>query len=301
MGHQTPQAARVWRLASRQHGVVSRRQLLELGFSAQAIKHRVATGRLHQVARGVYAVGRPDLGREGRWMVAVLACGADALLSHTSAAALWEIGEERRDGIELSVPSPGDRRRPGLIVHRRGPGELARCARRLIPVTTPLQTLLDLSTCLSLAALETAVIEADKRSLVSPERLREAVAAGAGRRGAPLLRAVLHQDSYAVTDSTLERRFLALARRAGLPKPLTQVRLDGHRVDFYWPELGLVVETDGLRYHRTAAQQAKDRRRDQAHTAAGRTVLRFTHAQVVREAAATVSTLVAVARRCGVR
>jgi Transcriptional regulator, AbiEi antitoxin len=96
MGHQTPQAARVWRLASRQHGVVSRRQLLELGFSAQAIKHRVATGRLHQVARGVYAVGRPDLGREGRWMVAVLACGADALLSHTSAAALWEIGEERR-------------------------------------------------------------------------------------------------------------------------------------------------------------------------------------------------------------
>jgi very-short-patch-repair endonuclease len=127
------------------------------------------------------------------------------------------------------------------------------------------------------------------------------VAAGAGRRGAPHLRQVLHQDSYAVTDSTLERRFLALARRAGLPKPLTQVRLDGHRVDFYWPELGLVVETDGLRYHRTAAQQAKDRRRDQAHTAAGRTVLRFTHAQVVREAAATVSTLVAVARRCGVR
>jgi very-short-patch-repair endonuclease len=69
------------------------------------------------------------------------------------------------------------------------------------------------------------------------------------------------------------------------------------RVDFLWHELRLVVETDGLRYHRTAAQQSKDRRRDQDLTAAGYTVLRFTYAQVVREAAATRSTLLAAAHR----
>jgi len=69
-------------------------------------------------------------------------------------------------------------------------------------------------------------------------------------------------------------------RQAGLPRPRTQEHVNGFRVDFYWPELGLVVETDGLRYHRTPAEQARDRRRDQAHTAAGLTCLRFTHAQV---------------------
>jgi very-short-patch-repair endonuclease len=56
--------------------------------------------------------------------------------------------------------------------------------------------------------------------------------------------------------------------------------MNGYRVDFAWPELGLIVETDGLRYHRTPAQQAKDRGRDQAHVAAGWTTLRFTHGQI---------------------
>jgi very-short-patch-repair endonuclease len=75
------------------------------------------------------------------------------------------------------------------------------------------------------------------------------------------------------------------------------VSLNGFKVDFYWPDLGLVVETDGLRYHRTPAEQARDRRRDQAHTAAGLRALRFTHAQVVFEGGHVESTLVAVAQR----
>jgi hypothetical protein len=87
------------------------------------------------------------------------------------------------------------------------------------------------------------------------------------------------------------------ARRAGLPEPLTRYRLNGFRVDFYWPELGLVVETDGLRYHRTPAEQARDRLRDQAHAAAGLTALRFTHAQIRWEAAQVERTLTAVADR----
>ena len=73
--------------------------------------------------------------------------------------------------------------------------------------------------------------------------------------------------------------------------------MNGYRVDFYWPDLGLVVETDGLRYHRTPAQQARDRRRDQAHAAAGLTVLRFTHAEVTGEPGHVIATLAAVAER----
>src|SRR3954454_9159982 len=106
-----------WGLASSQYGVVSRAQLVALGFGAQAIKHRVRRGRLHPVARGVYAVGRRELTREGRWMAAVLTCGPKAVLSHGSAAALWGIGPEWR--LEVSIPLSLDRRRPGIVIHRR--------------------------------------------------------------------------------------------------------------------------------------------------------------------------------------
>lgn len=84
---------------------------------------------------------------------------------------------------------------------------------------------------------------------------------------------------------------------AGLSPPRTGSRVNGFKVDFYWPDLGLVVETDGLRYHRTPKQQAKDRLRDQAHTAAGLTCLRFTYAQVALEPAHVRATLAAVVGR----
>jgi very-short-patch-repair endonuclease len=102
----------------------------------------------------------------------------------------------------------------------------------------------------------------------------------AGIPGVALLREVLDRRTFILTDSELERRFLPIARAAGLTRPLTRQRVNGFRVDFHWRELGLVVETDGLRYHRTPAQQTRDRLRDQAHLAAGLTPRRFTHAQV---------------------
>ena len=91
---------------------------------------------------------------------------------------------------------------------------------------------------------------------------------------------MLDRRTFRLNRSELERRFLPLCKLAGLPLPLTKRRVNGFEVDFYWPDLGLVVETDGLQYHRTPAEQAQDRLRDQAHTAAGMTQLRFTHEQV---------------------
>ena len=119
--------------------------------------------------------------------------------------------------------------------------------------------------------------------LIDPEGLRAALDrfGRETRRRHP--QADLDRRTFTLTDSELERRFLPLARQAGLPRPQTGRCVNGYRVDFYWPDLGLVVETDGLRYHRTPAQQARDRRRDQAHAAAGLTALRFTHAQVTGE------------------
>lgn len=217
----------------------------------------------------------------GRWMAAVLACQGEAVLSHFSAAALWRIGDEKRDLIELSLPSPSLRRRPGLLIHRRPslrPRDLT--AEFGIPVTTPIRTLIDLTPHLDRLGVERMINEADKYNLVTPPRLRRALDERVGEPGVAKLRHILDRRTFRLTKEELERRFLPLAARAGLPVPLTGQMVNEFEVDFFWPDLGLVVETDGLRYHRTPAEQARDRLRDQAHTAAGLTQLRFTHEQV---------------------
>jgi very-short-patch-repair endonuclease len=150
-------------------------------------------------------------------------------------------------------------------------------------------------------SLERAVNEADRLGLVDPEGLRESLGSHRGQRGVGKLRAVLDRHTFRLTDSELEVRFLAIVGQAGLPLPMTRQCVNGFRVDFHWPTLGLVVETDGLRYHRTPAQQARDLVRDQAHIAAGMTPLRFTHAQVRFESASVRETLVAVTSRLQAR
>jgi very-short-patch-repair endonuclease len=291
--------SRLWSLVESQHGIVTRGQLLALDVSRNVIEHRIAAGMLHPVRHGIYAVGRPQLTRHGRWMAAVLSCGPSAVLSHGTAAALW--GMHSDDGrIHISVPASVVRRSRGITVHRRANLSERECTRcHGIPVTSPLMTLLDLATRLRRHQLEAAINEADKLDLIDPESLRAKLDAYAGRRGVAALRQTLERRTFTLTDSELERRFLPLARKAGLPAPLTGQYVKGFKVDFYWPQLGLIVETDGLRYHRTPAQQARERLRDQAHSAARLIPLRFTHAQVTYDADHVISTLAAVARRRG--
>ncbi len=157
--------------------------------------------------------------------------------------------------------------------------------------------MIDISRQLDAPDLERAVNEADRLDLIDPESLLDALGAHRGQRGVRVLHDLLSRHVFRLTDSELERRFLRLVERASLPLPVTGIRLNGFRVDFYWPHLGLVVETDGLRYHRTPAQQERDQLRDQAHVSAGLTALRFTHAQVCFETAYVVQILRAVATR----
>lgn len=300
MGSSTHQkfGRRVWGLAREQHGVVTRRQLLELGFTAQSIQHRLSKGRLHRVSPGVYSVGRPELNRHGRWMAAVLGSGSGAALSYGSAAALWGIGRERRDAVEVSIPVASARRRRGVLIHRRPnlrPSDVVRKER--IPVTSVIRTLIDLASRFDRAGVERAINEADRLDLVGPEALADALEGYRGVRGVASMAEILDRRIFRLTDSELERRFLPLIDAVGLSRPLTRQQVNGFRVDFYWPDLGLVVETDGLRYHRTASQQGRDRLRDQTHTAVGMTALRFTHEQVRYEPLRVRETLKAVAER----
>lgn len=292
-----PASTAAWGLSARQHGVVTRAQLLHLGFTSAAIRHRVASGRLHPLWRGVYAVGRPTVSERGRWMAAVLSCGPDALLSHRSAAGLWGILRPFRV-LEVVVPSDKRRLRPGITVHRHSGS--ARGRREVvdgIPVTDVVTTLVDVATCVSDALLLRALNQADRRDLVDAGEFRATLDGLPPRPGLGRLKALLDQQGSAFVDTLLELRFLRLVRAAGLPEPELQARVNGYRVDFHWPGLGLVVETDGPRDHRTPAQQSKDRRRDQAHAVAGLTSLRFTEAQVRHEPDRVRETLAAVSER----
>jgi very-short-patch-repair endonuclease len=274
-------SAAAWRLARAQHWVLTRADLDALGFSDAAVEHRVATGRLHPIARGIYAVGRAELSRRGEWIAAVLACGRGAVLSHCSAAELWGIGFEEKGRIDVTIRRRSRLERAGVRFHCRPKlPESGVVSRFGIPVTDPVQTLIDLATELKPMRLERAVNQADVHDLVDPETLRTALDGYVGMPGVKKLRTMLDRHTFRLSDSDLEILFRPLARAAAFPPPLSKHWVLGYEVDFWFPDLGLVVETDGLRYHRTPAQQARMVKRDQTHSSAGLRVLRFTHWQI---------------------
>ncbi|MBS1863668.1 MAG: DUF559 domain-containing protein [Actinobacteria bacterium] len=265
--------------------MLTRADLESLGFGHRSIEHRVASGRLHLVSRGVYAVGRRELTPDGRWMAAVLACGDGAVLSHCSAAELWGIGHEVRGRIDVTIRRRSKITRRGIKVRAR-PSLASRSLTRRhgIPVTNVVQTLIDLATELPPLRQERAVNEADKLDLVDPETLRHELHGHKGQPGVKTLATLLDRHTFRLSDSDLEILFRPLALAAGLPLPLTKHRVLDYEVDFFFPDHDLIVETDGLRYHRTPSQQARAAKRDQVHTAAGFAVLRFTHWQIAHGA-----------------
>jgi very-short-patch-repair endonuclease len=262
-------------IASAQHGVVARRQLLTLGLTHEAVARRRGT-RLHVVHRGVYAVGHTVLTREGRWMAAVLAAGRDAVLSHATAAAAWELRPPGAGAIHVNVPgTPGRKRRQGIRIHRSTtltPDDTT--AHRGIPITTPTRTIIDLASTLTGRRLEQALDRADYHRLVDFAELT----------ARPIPRSLQAQlTRYTATNPTrseLEERFLALWRDQKLPRPETNIVIEGVECDFVWRAQRLIVEVDGYRYHRSPSTFEHDRERDIKLTLAGWTVLRFTWAQI---------------------
>jgi len=231
-------------------------------------------------------------------MAAILSCGDGAVLSHSSAAALWGIGEEWRRGVEVSIPRTAHLRRPALVLHRRkrlySPD---RAVHHRLPVTSPAMTVVDLTCRLGEEDVVRMVNDADKLGLVKVPALRRFAEVHPRQDGVGRLKEILDPSTFRRTDTRLEQWFLPIVARIGLPIPLTQQKINGFKVDFFCPDLGLVVETDGLAYHRTPAEQAADRVRDQTHTAAGMTPLRFTHDQVKYEAPYVGKVLAETARR----
>ena len=267
-------------LAARQHGVVARRQLAQLGLGRRAIEHRLATRRLHPIHRGVYAVGHRVLSQHAASMAATLVAD-HAVLSHRSAAALWGIRPTDRERIEIAVPK-ALRARPRLQIHQARIERDERTTRHGIPVTTPARTLLDLAAVLHPTRLERAVTEAEIRRLTSPTSLAALVARYPSRPGTAAIRALLRTGriGHAVTRDELELRFLTFLDDHTLPRPRIHATVElGDRprtVDCLWPAHDLIAELDGFATHGTRSAFEADRARDRALQVAGYRTIRIT-------------------------
>ncbi len=264
-------------LAGRQYGVVSREQLISLGVSPRQIQRRVAAARLLPLHRCVFAVGHRSPGSEARWMAAVLACGAEAVLSHRSAAALWQFIDRERELPEVTARS--HRQTRGVTTHRGRLMDADRAICAGIPVTSPARTLADIAHLLAPGDLERAVREAQFRRLFH----LPSVLAVLDRRPSRRLRALVNDMDP--TQSRLEDRLLRICRRHRLPTPITQRQIGSHRVDFLWPAHRVVVETDGYEAHATLSAFQRDRTALNDLQLAGYTVLRFTYTDLARRPA----------------
>src|SRR4051794_9672829 len=283
-------------LAARQHVVVSRSQLLDLGVGVGAIKHRVAEGRLQPLHRGVYAVGHRALRREAWWMAAVLAAGPGAALSYRSAAELWRMRNGSRAKGEVSVPRHR-RSTTRLEVHEveLQPDELA--IERGIPVTTPARTLLDLASVLTEQQLKAAFNEAEVRRLTSPTSLDALLKRYPKRQGTRAIKRILDAHEPKANPTTLlERRFLALLDAPGLPRPPINRLTDHGELDATWPEQRLVVECDGFAAHGTREAFERDRAKDRELVVAGWRVVRVTWRQLIDDPEVVARQLAALLR-----
>jgi very-short-patch-repair endonuclease len=270
----------VARIASRQHGVVARAQLLAAGLGARAIERRVERGLLLPEYRGVYRVGHRAPSPAARYAAAVLACGPGALLAGRAAGRLLELLKGAYPAPEVLTPT--ERRVRGVRTRRaRVADPRDATVYRGIPVTTVARTLVDLAAVLGPDALARAFHEADVLHGTTPEHVAAILARRPRSRGAGTLRRVVEGDAP-VLLSKLERRFRALLRAEGLPLPVTNRSADGYRVDCRWPDHRLTVELDSYRFHRTRHAWEQDRRRDRAARARGDEHRRYTWSDLER-------------------
>jgi predicted transcriptional regulator of viral defense system len=286
------------RLAADQHGVVSRGQLLDAGVTRTMIEKRLATGELVAIHRGVYAVGHAHLRPNGYRLAAVLAVGAGAVLSHRDAAALH--GVRDGGGIRIDVSTPAERRSTRRIrVHGRRRLDAADVTTvEGIPVTTVARTLVDLAEVVAADALRKALSEAERQRVLDVKGIEEALERVRGRRGPATakLRAALSDlaaHGAQLTRSPLEDRLLPLLDAHSIPRPRTNLHVEGCEGDAVWPEARLVVELDGWDAHKTRRAFQHDRTKANRLTNAGWAVLRFTHDDLVRrprETAAAIAT-----------
>jgi very-short-patch-repair endonuclease len=289
----------VARIATRQQGVVGRRQLLELGLSSARIDRWIATGHLHRIHRGVYALGYPNPTLEGRWMAATLATGPSSLISHTDAAKLLHLLKRTGSGpVHVSVANRSARSIPRLIVHRpRNLDPRDRWIRQRIPVTSATRTVWDLATVVPPSRTRRAFEQAEKFDLLDRERLTALADGTPNRRGAGLIRILLAERPLPLSEtrSLLEDVLVRICAHHGLEMPATNVPVLDYEVDLLWPRERFVVEADGGDHR--GPQRDKDNARDLNLARAGYLVRRYSSNALEDERAVAAEIVAILAER----
>lgn len=279
------------RLAKEQHGVVSTWQLERLGYTKDAIWKAVSGGRLHQIQHCVYAVGHTALTGQGRCLAAVLSCGDGALLSHRSAAWLWGLTKRWPPIVEVTAASPRETRQEIRVHSAAALAPEDRTASEGIPITAIPRTLLDFA-AIDPRFLGGAIERAERLGLLDLLAIDALLRRSRGFRGIARLRDALeiYRDP-AFTRSRLERRFLALVKRADLPRPSMNCFVEGHELDAYWEAERFAVELDTYDYHGGRVEFEKDRLRQEDLKLAGIEMTRVTGVRMDREPQAVTKRL----------
>jgi very-short-patch-repair endonuclease len=250
--------------AARQFGVIARWQLLELGLGVKAIAYRVAIGQLHVIHEGVYAVGHPRIGRDGRLMAAVLAFPLGAVLSHRTAAEVWGLLGPTSTRAHVTSGHRSFHGKPDLVLHRvRSLDPALTTEVDGIPVTTVARTLLDLAGARDLHPLRRAWEGAQRRSLLDVRAVADLCDNSPGRRIKPLRALIAEATDAPDTRSEFEDRFTDfLSDRPDIPKPVRNVLIHGYVADAHFPGTGLIVELDGEQWHWHRREQDSERDAD---------------------------------------
>lgn len=267
-------------LAVHQAGAFSRAQAVAAGASHQAIHRRVRSGAWVRLAPAkTYRVAACPPTWQQRLWAAWLWGGEGGAISHRSAAALLGLERFPPGPVEVSVAGGGNHRCRGAAVHE---AQLSQRELRKVSglvVTGPERTLIDVARLpgIGVDVVDDAMESAFRLGLTTPGRLQAAL----HERGSAALRRLLAARAPGrARGSTLEGRWLRLARHSGLSEPVPQleVRLGDQRyfLDYAFPHRLLAVELDGFAKLSTKAAKQALLARDTNLRLAGWTVLHFT-------------------------
>ncbi len=285
------------RVAARQESRVSRAQLVELGYSSDEIDGLLKRRHLNPEHRGVYALGAPPWTLKGAIWSAVLAAGDNAIVSHRSAAYLsgYLPSVPKIESIDITITSGRSESKPGIRIHHS----------RLITsadiqhvgglrVTRAARTMLDLAATVPEAEFEEAFDEAVFKNGLRRAQVEDVLARNAGAKGIRRFRDLWEAEQGNMRNRlAAEKRMALLIEAAKLGNPASNAPVGERRVDFLWPELRVIVETDGYGTHGKRSSFEADRARDAGLSALDYYVLRFTWRQLTSEPYFVVARLAA--------
>lgn len=276
-------------LASTQHGLLHREQLLAREVSDYEIGWRAATGRIETLHPGVYYLDCTPATWRTEVLAAVFAAGPDALASHRTAGVLYGLDAVYGKVIEVTVPYAESPEPVGTIVHR---------TRRSNPVTvvdaiactTIEKTLMDLGPIIGERNLYKATRSAIHIKLTTADKLDMSIGlfGGRGVSGTRLARRVFHDVRGDQSGSVSEVDLAWIIETAPIPAPIQQLRIRMYTTenaypDFAWPDRMRIVEADGFGSHSTPAQQQSDLRRQNRLMELGWEMRRFTAWEIREE------------------